>query len=189
MSSHDELVGLLAERSVKFGEFTLSSGRRADYYVDARLTTMSPEGLRAVGELGLRALRESGWNPQCVGGLTMGADPVAYAIAFASALDSGPLLRAFSVRKDVKAHGTRRRTEGPLRRGDRVVVVEDVITTGASALTAAAALEHEGCTVVGVLAVLDREEGGADSIRARGYPLRSLATAKEVIARARASGR
>ena len=185
MTTRDELVRLLAERSVKFGEFTLSSGRRADYYVDARLTTMSPEGLRVVGTVGVARLRESGWAAQSVGGLTMGADPVAYAIAFASTLDGGPPLRAFSVRKDVKAHGTRRRIEGPLETGDRVVIVEDVVTTGASALAAAAAVEHEGCTVVGVLAVLDRDEGGGNAIRDHGYPLLALASAREVVDRAR----
>lgn len=185
MDPRIELVQLLAERSVEFGEFTLSSGKRSDYYVDARLTTMSPEGLRAVGAAGLNALREHGWEADSAGGLTMGADPVAYAIAFASALESGRLLRAFSVRKDVKTHGTRRRIEGPFREGDTVVIVEDVITTGASALTAAAAVEHENARVIGVLAVLDREEGGREAIAAQGYPVIALATAREVLARAR----
>ncbi|HEX6251031.1 MAG TPA: orotate phosphoribosyltransferase [Gemmatimonadaceae bacterium] len=187
MDPRVELVRLLAERSVKFGEFTLSSGKRSDFYVDARLTTMSPEGLRAVGAAGLSALRESGWNVDSVGGLTMGADPVAYAIALASALEGSRLLRAFSVRKDVKAHGTRRRIEGPFRKGDRVVIVEDVVTTGASALAAAAAAEHEHATVAGVLAVLDREEGGRETIEARGYAVIALATAREVIQAARKS--
>ena len=187
MDPRVELVRLLAERSVKFGEFTLSSGKRSDYYVDARLTTMSPEGLRAVGTAGLRAIQERGWEADSAGGLTMGADPVAYAIAFASTLEGGRLLRAFSVRKDVKTHGTRRRIEGPFRDGDRVVIVEDVITTGASALAAAAAAAHEDAQVVGVLAVLDREEGGRETIEAQGHPVIALATAREVISLARAS--
>jgi orotate phosphoribosyltransferase len=185
MDPRAELVRLLAERSVKFGEFTLSSGKRSDYYLDARLTTMSPEGLRAVGSAGLSALRDGGWEADAVGGLTMGADPVAYAMAFASALVGERLLRAFSVRKDVKTHGTRRRIEGPFRDDDRVVIVEDVITTGASALTAAAAAEHENARVIGVLAVLDREEGGRNAIETQGYPVITLATAREVITMAR----
>jgi orotate phosphoribosyltransferase len=178
-----ELVRLLAERSVQFGEFTLSSGRRADFYVDARLTTMSPEGLRAIAATALPEIRASGWNPDAIGGLTMGADPVSYAIALASTMDEGPLLSAFSVRKDVKAHGTRRRIEGPFRDGDRVVIVEDVITSGGSALAAAAAVEHEHGVIVGVLAVLDREEGGREAIERRGYPLRVLVSLREVTAK------
>jgi orotate phosphoribosyltransferase len=185
MPDRNDLVQLLAERSVQFGEFTLSSGQRSSYYVDARLTTMSPEGLRAMGEEALRAIRKSGWHVDSVGGLTMGADPVAYAIALCSTLDGGQLLRSFSVRKDVKAHGTRRRIEGPFRDGDNVVIVEDVVTTGASALAAAAAVEHERGRVAGVLAVLDREEGGRAAIEAAGYPLVVLASATEVMAAAR----
>jgi orotate phosphoribosyltransferase len=185
MNERAELVRLLAERSVQFGEFTLSSGLRSSYYVDARLTTMSPEGLRAVGESGLRAIRDSGWTVDAVGGLTLGADPVAYAIALTSTFDGGPLLRSFTVRKDVKAHGTRRRIEGPFREGDRVVIVEDVVTTGGSALAAAAAVEHERGTVAGVLAVLDREEGGRAAIETAGYPVIVLASAAEVMAAAK----
>jgi orotate phosphoribosyltransferase len=186
MNRQHELIRLMAERSVQFGEFTLSSGLRSPYYIDARLTTMSPEGLRAIGEAALRAIRSSGWDVDSVGGLTMGADPVAHAIALCSTYEEGGLLRAFSVRKDVKPHGTRRRIEGPFREGDRVVIVEDVVTTGASALAAAAAVEHERGTVSGVLAVLEREEGGRAAIEAGGYPLISLTQAAEVIEVARA---
>jgi orotate phosphoribosyltransferase len=185
MDPRQELAQLLAQRSVRFGEFTLSSGRRSDYYIDARLTTMSPDGLRAVGTAGVRAIRDADWRPDAVGGLTLGADPVAYAIALASTADGGQMLRAFSVRKDVKAHGTRRRIEGPYREGDRVVIVEDVITTGASALAAAAAIEHEHGVVAGILAVLDREEGGRSTIESRGYPVIALTTAAQVTALAR----
>lgn len=184
MNAREKLVTLLAARSVQFGEFTLSSGRRSDFYIDARLTTMSPEGLQLVGEAGLAEMDAAGWHPDAVGGLTLGADPVAYAIALASMRGVQPL-RAFTVRKDPKQHGTRRQIEGPFRSGDRVVVVEDVITTGASALAAAEAIEREGGTVVGLLAVLDREEGGRAAIEARGYSIRSLSVAREVVARAK----
>jgi orotate phosphoribosyltransferase len=133
--------------------------------VDARLTTMSPDGLTLVGPLGLDAITAAGWAPDAVGGLTLGADPVSYAIAYASALAGRPV-RAFTVRKEPKAHGTGRLIEGPFREGDRVVVVEDVITTGGSARRAIEAVRSAGGTVVGVLAVVDREEGGARGDRA-----------------------
>jgi orotate phosphoribosyltransferase len=176
------LVALLAERSARRGEFTLASGRRSTLYIDCRLTTMSPEGLALVGPLGLAALDEAGWAPDAVGGLTLGADPVSYAIAYASALAGRPV-RAFTVRKEPKQHGTGRLIEGPFRSGDRVVVVEDVITTGGSALKAVEAVRAAGGTPVGVLAVVDREEGGREAIEAAGLPVRALARAAEIVAR------
>src|SRR5438270_10499085 len=139
MSDHDRLVTLLAERSARRGNFTLASGRQSTLYIDARLTTMSPDGLALIGPLGFQALRASGWAVSAVGGLTLGADPVSYAVAYASAVAGAPL-RAFTVRKEPKTHGTGRLIEGPFVSGDRVAVVEDVITTGAAALRAAAAV-------------------------------------------------
>src|SRR6476659_349674 len=141
MSAHDDLLSLLAERSARRGTFTLASGRESTLYIDARLTTMSPDGLALVGPLALAALREAQWNVDAVGGLTLGADPISYAIAYASALAGTPL-RAFTVRKEAKAHGTGRLIEGPFREGDRVAVVEDVITTGGSALRAVEAIRR-----------------------------------------------
>ena len=177
------LIELLARRSFRTGRFTLASGRESPYYVDARPTTMSAEGLALVGELGVAAIRVSGWAPALVGGLTLGADPVAYAIAMAS-LTHPPVLDAFTVRKEAKAHGTGRRIEGPFRPGSAVAVVEDVITTGGSALTAAAAVIDAGGTVVGVLAVVDRQEGGRERIEAAGYPVTALVALPELIAHA-----
>ena len=182
MTDTDALVTLLVTRSAKRGDFVLASGRRSDLYVDARLTTMDPAGLALVGPLGLAAITEAGWQPNSVGGLTLGADPVAYAIAYASALAGRPL-RAFTVRKEAKTHGTGKLIEGPFARGDRVVVVEDVVTTGASALKAAGAVREHGGTVVGVLAVVDREEGGREAIEAAGYPVRSLVGRAAIVAR------
>src|SRR5918911_4426175 len=135
MTEHDQLIHLLATRSARSGQFTLASGRQSILYIDARLTTMSPEGLALIGPLGLATLRDSGWDVDAVGGLTLGADPIAYAISYASAL-SGTPLRAFTVRKEAKAHGTGKLIEGPFRSGDHVAVIEDVITTGGSALKA-----------------------------------------------------
>jgi orotate phosphoribosyltransferase len=167
---------LLLQRSVQRGHFILSSGRSSTFYIDCRLTTMSAEGLVLIGRLGLAAIRERGWAPRSVGGLTMGADPVAYAVAAASTA-APPIVDAFSVRKETKAHGTGRRVEGNFAAGDSVVVVEDVITTGGSAITAIEAIRAEGGTVIGVLAVVDREEGGRTAIEAAGFQVVVLTTA------------
>jgi len=182
MASLNELQNLLAERSAKRGTFTLSSGRESSLYIDARLTTMSPEGLVLIGELGLQALDQSGWNVQSVGGLTLGADPVAYAIAYASGLSTRSV-RAFTVRKEPKSHGTAQLIEGPFIPGDRVAIVEDVITTGASALRAAAAVRLSGGIVTGVLAVVDRNEGGREALEEQGFPVIALTTAADIVGR------
>lgn len=184
MSTDERLIALLAEKSVLFGEFTLASGRRSDFYIDARLSTMSPEGLRLIGERGRDAIERAGWKVDAVGGLTMGADPIAYAIAYASA-DSPKPLRAFAVRKEPKVHGTAKRVEGPFREGDVVAVVEDVITSGSSALSAIEAVEHAGGIVAGVLALLDREEGGRAKIESRGHSVIALVRGPAVLAAAR----
>lgn len=173
---------MLATRSARRGQFTLASGRQSTLYIDARLTTMSPDGLALIGPTALDAIARAGWEPDAVGGLTLGADPVSYAIAYASAATPRPI-RAFTVRKEAKAHGTGRLIEGPYREGDRVVVVEDVITTGGSALLAIDAIRAAGGTPVGVLAVVDREEGGREAIEAQGLRVESLATAGEIVAR------
>jgi len=180
------LLELLATRSAQRGRFTLSSGRTSDLYIDARLTTMSPEGLSLIGPLAREALRAAAWGAdvRAVGGLTLGADPVSYAVAYASALaGDDPPIRAFTVRKEAKAHGTGRLIEGPFRAGDRVAVIEDVITTGSSALRAVDAIAAAGGEVAGVLAVVDREEGGREAIEARGLPVLALARAHDVLAR------
>jgi orotate phosphoribosyltransferase len=182
MPHHDRLLALLAERSARRGHFTLASGRQSTLYIDARLTTMSPDGLALIGPLALDALRGSDWRVDAVGGLTLGADPVSYAIAYASALAGSPL-RAFTVRKEAKAHGTGRLIEGPFREGDRVAVIEDVITTGGSALRAAEAIRAAGGIVAGVLALVDREEGGREAIEAAGLGVISLARASDIVAR------
>ena len=176
------LVAMLAERSARRGDFTLASGRRSTLYVDARLTTMSPDGLALIGPAALAAIDEAGWRVDAVGGLTLGADPVSYAIAYASALAGRPV-RAFTVRKEAKAHGTGRLIEGPFRAGDRVAVIEDVITTGGSALRAVEAVRAAGGEVAGVLAVVDREEGGREALEAAGLAVLALARAGDVVAR------
>ena len=182
MTTHDRLLSILAERSARRGQFTLASGRQSTLYIDARLTTMSPEGLSLIGPLALAALRDVDWRVQAVGGLTLGADPISYAIAYASA-DTALPLRAFTVRKEAKAHGTGRLIEGPFREGDRVAVIEDVITTGGSALRAVDAIRAAGGTIAGVLALVDREEGGRDALVSAGLPVVALTRASEIVAR------
>lgn len=179
MTDRSALERLLARRSVRHGDFVLASGKHSSYYIDARLTTMSAEGLVLVGRLGLGAIRHAGWTPAAVGGLTMGADPVAYAIARASA-DDPPAIDAFSVRKAAKEHGTGRLIEGNFDPAQPVVVVEDVITSGASALHAIEAILAAGGTVAGVLAVVDREEGGKEMLEAGGYQVVVLTTTSKL---------
>jgi orotate phosphoribosyltransferase len=180
MTDYSALAMLLAHRSAKVGEFTLASGKRSNFYIDARLTTMSPDGLELIGPLALSAIVDAGWKVDAVGGLTLGADPIAYAISYASASSSHPL-RAFTVRKEPKTHGTGKLIEGPVYDGDRVAIVEDVITTGESALRAIAAVRNANITVTGVLALIDREEGGRSAIEDTGVPVLSLVSATQIL--------
>ena len=173
------LISLLKQRSVRFGDFTLASGARSPWYIDCRLTTMSAPGQLLIGPLGLQAIHDARWAPVAIGGLTMGADPVAYAIAAASASGSAPV-DAFSVRKEAKKHGTGRRIEGNFKPGDRVVVIEDVITSGGSALSAIDAIRDEGGEVLGLLALVDREAGGREKIEATGVSVRALVQVSEL---------
>jgi orotate phosphoribosyltransferase len=181
VSDHQaELLDLLRTRSLRRGDFVLASGRHSGYYIDCRLTTMSGPGQRLIGILGLELLDRNGWAPQLVGGLTLGADPVAYAIAHRAAL-AGRAIDAFTVRKEAKAHGTGRLIEGAELANRDVVVVEDVITTGGSAVQAMAAVLAAGARVLGVLAVVDRNEGGRERLEAEGCRVLSLTTAEELL--------
>ncbi|HEY7637155.1 MAG TPA: orotate phosphoribosyltransferase [Gemmatimonadales bacterium] len=179
MTDAEALRRLLLERSVRRGDFVLSSGQRSSYYIDCRLTTMSAEGMQLIGRMGWEAIRRMGWRPRAVGGLTLGADPVAYAIVAAS---RGRELEVdgFSVRKEAKGHGTGKLIEGNFRAGDAVVVIEDVITTGGSAEKAAQAVQAERGEVLGILAVVDREEGGREALEGQGMKVVALTTASEL---------
>lgn len=134
-----------------------------------------------IGRTGLDHMKAEGWSPDSVGGLTLGADPVAYAISHTSASGQKPI-RAFTVRKEAKTHGTGRRIEGPFEDGDSVVIIEDVITTGKSALQAIEAVTREGGHIIGVLSVVDREEGGRQAILDSGYPVITLTKISELTA-------
>jgi len=164
-------VAELREHALVTGKVTLSSGQEAEYYVDAKRAILRPEGFLALGEL---VAEEAGRrNAAAVGGLTMGADPVACA-----ALAAGAQVKAFFVRKDRKAHGLQRWVEGPpLEPGERCLIVEDVVTTGGSTVAAIERVREEGLEVVGVLSVLDRLAGGGQAIEAAaGAPYRALTT-------------
>lgn len=175
----DTLKDLLLARSVQRGDFVLASGRRSSVYIDARLTTMSGDGLAVIGGLGLDRFAARGWTPRAVGGLTLGADPIAYALAL-TARRRGQLLDAFTVRKQPKNHGTGKRIEGCFAAGYPVVIVEDVLTTGRSALDAAGAVAGEGGHVLGVMAVVDRQEGGREAIEQAGYVVDALLSAADL---------
>jgi orotate phosphoribosyltransferase len=173
------LRDLLLARSVRRGDFVLASGRRSSFYVDARSTTMSGDGLAVVGGLGLDRMAARGWSPRAVGGLTLGADPIAYALAL-TARRRGQLLDAFTVRKQPKDHGTGQRIEGCFATGYPVVIVEDVLTSGASAREAISVVKSAGGVVLGVMAVLDREEGGREAIESEGYLVESFLSASDL---------
>ena len=166
----------LREHALIVGEVTLTSGRTASYYVDAKRAILRPAGFAALGEL--LAEQAAGLGATAVGGLTMGADPVACA-----ALAGGAQVKAFFVRKETKQHGLQRRIEGPLLDpGDRCLIVEDVVTTGGSTLQAIDAVREAGHPIAGIVTVLDRLAGGAERIReaAGGAPYEALATIDDV---------
>ena len=175
MDARERLIALLREHALVIGEIVLTSGASASYYVDAKRATLLPEGFAAMGELVARQARE--WGASAVGGLTMGADPVACA-----ALAGGFEGKAFFVRKEVKSHGLSRRIEGPLLvPGERCVVLEDVVSSGGSTLTAIAALQEAGHRICGVISVLDRLSGGREAIEAAaGAPYVALCTIDDV---------
>jgi orotate phosphoribosyltransferase len=200
----DALVAIIRQKALRFGQFTLASGKRATYYLDGKQATLDPEGSRLVAEGildllagGLGALpgsvRRKGAQPSAVdlildpgpaefpaaiGGMSIGADPITAAVVVMSAVRGTPL-RGFMVRKEPKGHGTNQYVEGPVTPGEHVVIVEDVVTTGGSSLAAIQRCEDFGLRVAGVLAVVDRMEGGAEAFASRGYPLASLLTIRD----------
>lgn len=164
-NARDRLLTLLAERAYQYRPekpFTLSSGALSDYYLDARVVTWDPEAKPLIGALVFAAL---GGRADAAGGLTLGADPIAGALAYYSQTAGAPI-RAFTVRKQAKAHGMARAIEGSIRPGDRVAIVDDVVTTGTSTLDAIDRCREAGYTITAVVILVDREEGGLDRVRA-----------------------
>ena len=177
-SPRQDLLRLLASRSFRLGQFKLSSGGTSDYYIDCRTTTLTAKGARLTGQVVLDEIRNRGWKPKAVGGLTMGADPIVVAVSLASGDVDG-----FLVRKSEKQHGTGRRIEGFQEKGARVVIVDDVCTTGASTVQAIEAAREFGFQVVGALCLVEREEaGGRPNVEqaAAPAPFVSVFTAREV---------
>ena len=183
-----KLLSILARLSFRLGNFKLSSGGTSDYYIDCRTTTLHAEGGRLTGQAILDLLAEKGIEPEAVGGLTMGADPIVSNVATASAqralsLPGAPLIHGFLVRKAEKAHGTGRRIEGFLKQGAPVLIVDDVCTTGASTINAIEAAREAGMKIAAVVCIVEREEAGgrpAVETAAHGAPFLRLFTANDV---------
>ena len=175
-----ELRDIIRQKSLRVGEFTLSSGKKSSYYLDCRMTTLDPRGALLIARLILERIRFQNIQADAIGGLTMGADPIATAVAVVSGIEGKPI-PAFIVRKETKAHGTQRSIEGyDGKAGSRVIVVDDVCTTGDSILKAAEKAEEAGYQVVATFCVVDREEGGTQLI-ARRYAFYPLFTARELL--------
>ncbi len=181
-SAREQLLALLAEKSFRLGQFTLSSGATSDYYIDCRLTTLDANGALVTGQTVLHEIESRGWRPDAIGGLTMGADPVVVATSVISAQQGRPI-HGFLVRKAEKTHGTGQRIEGFRQKAARVVIVDDVCTTGASTVQAIEAAREYGFEVVGVMCLVDRQEanGRANVEKAAApAPFVALFTANDV---------
>ena len=166
-NEREQLRLLLKSQSLMFGDFTLASGKKSTFYFDSKRTTLLPDGAWLTAREVLRLVREHRIQADAIGGLTLGADPIVCPVAALSHAE-GPAMRAFIVRKEAKEHGTGRRIEGNLTPRSRVVIVDDVVTTAGSTIKAIEAAEAEGHTVVAVVCLVDREEGGAAKLA--GYP-------------------
>jgi len=156
-SAREQLLELLAANSFRLGEFTLSSGAKSDYYIDCRTTTLHARGAELTGRVFLDLIQQQGWRPQAVGGLTMGADPIVVAASVISSQGGAPI-HGFLVRKSEKAHGMGRRVEGFQQKGARVVIVDDVCTTGGSTIQAIEAAREFGFNIAGVACLVERLE-------------------------------
>src|SRR5262245_52783191 len=176
MQQRPRLIELFRERALKFGEFTLASGKKASYYLDGKQITLHSEGLRLVSEGLLDLLEKVRFD--ALGGMSIGADPIIGGV-LAAADARQRELTGFLVRKEPKGHGTQRYIEGPVQPGMKVVIVDDVVTTGGSSLLAIDRIQEFGCEVVHAVAIVDRLEGGAAAFSARGLTFKSLLTIQD----------
>ena len=174
------LLEVIREHSLQLGDFVLSSGKKSSYYLDCRTTTLHPRGALLTARLILRTIRDNRIEAEAIGGLTLGADPIAAAVAVVSEVEGTPL-PAFIVRKETKKHGAKRQIEGWAgSAGSRVIVVDDVCTSGGSILEACDKVEAAGYKVAATLCVVDREEGGTEAVRSR-YPFYPIVTANDLL--------
>jgi len=174
-----ELVELIATRALKRGTFRLASGREATFYLDAKQVVLEARGSMLVGRAILERLKALGPLPDAVGGMSIGADPITSAVVTMAGVEGLPL-KGFLVRKEPKDHGTKRYVEGPVEPGQRVVIVEDVVTTAGSSLVAIDRARDFGLVVERVVVVIDRLAGGREALAARGIPLESLVTIRDL---------
>ncbi len=182
MTLRNELLQHILEHSFRTGQFTLASGKTSTYYINGKMTTLDARGAYLVARTFLAMIADD--VPDAVGGLTLGADPIIGAMLALAGLEDLSL-RGCIVRKQSKDHGTKSLVEGTLGEGDRVIIVEDVVTTGGSSLEAIRAVRAMGCTVNRVIAIVDREEGGKAALSEAGCTLEAIFTANELIAAAR----
>jgi orotate phosphoribosyltransferase len=177
----NRLIELIIEKAFKYNEepvFKLVSGRMSNYYFNCKAVTLHPEGMYLIGNLIFELIKDI--DIKGIGGLTLGADPIAYAVAYTS-LQKGIPIEAFVVRKTPKSHGTMLWIEGNIKPGDRVVIVDDVITTGKSTIEAINRAREEGLEIVKVIVLIDRQEGGREAVETSGYKLDSIITKDEVM--------
>ena len=176
MYNREALQSLIREKALEFGDFTLASGKKASFYLDCRKVTLDPQGANQIAAGILELIGDD--LPDAVGGMAIGADPITAAVITLAGQQQKPI-RGFIVRKEAKLHGKGRAVEGPVEPGLEVVIVEDVVTTGGSSLRAIEHVEEFGMRVRGVIAIIDRLEGGAEAFAERGYKLETLLTIRD----------
>lgn len=175
--TREKLLRAVREKAYRTGDFTLASGKKSDYYIDCKEVTLDGEGSLLVGRTVFEIIKD--WGVSAVGGMELGSVPISTAVSVVSAIEGAPIFN-FIVRKEAKGHGTGKRLEGRIGPGDRVAVVEDVVSTGGSSLRAIDAIEEAGAVIAGLVSIVDREMGGADVFKNRGIKYKPIFTISEI---------